>query len=166
MIRPVVTIAVCAALAACATPFGVREKQATATLLPTRGSEVVGTVDFTERSDGVQMTYNIRGLPPESNHAVRIHERGDCSSPDAKSALGEFDPDAGLHPDRLRGSAMPDIRADADGVASGFVVIAGISLDGVRSVVGRAIIVHRDGGEDSFEPNAVGGRLACGTIRR
>ena len=37
-----------------------------------------GTVTFIERSDGVQVSYNLAGMPPNSEHALQVHERGDC----------------------------------------------------------------------------------------
>ena len=82
------------ALSGCADLFGAHEKRADAQLLPTVGNTARGSVTFIERSDGVQVTYNLMGLPPNSDHALQIHERGDCNAADGSSAGRVFAPAA------------------------------------------------------------------------
>ncbi len=64
-------------LGGCGLLFQNHEKRADATLQPTGGNTATGTVTFIERSDGVQVSYNLSGMPPNSEHALQIHERGD-----------------------------------------------------------------------------------------
>ncbi|CAB3682696.1 superoxide dismutase family protein [Trinickia soli] len=154
-------------LGGCAAFFGPHEKRADAQALPTVGNTARGSVTFIERSDGVQVTYNLVGLPPNSDHALQVHERGDCNAADGSSAGGVFAPAA----DRLktgvrRAGDLGNIHADATGVAAGFIVAPDVALDGVRSVVGRAVIVARDPGDPAFPDRNVGPALACGAIRR
>ncbi|NIF73679.1 superoxide dismutase family protein, partial [Burkholderia sp. Ap-962] len=85
----------------CTSFASTHEKRADAMLQPTVGSQTRGAVSFVERPDGVQVTYNIVGLPPNSDHALQIHERGDCNAVDGSSAGPVFAPAA----DRLRAGA-------------------------------------------------------------
>jgi Cu-Zn family superoxide dismutase len=155
-------------LAGCASFFGPHEKRADAQLLPTVGSTVRGSVTFIERSDGVQVTYNLWGLPPNSDHALQIHERGDCNASDASSAGRVFAPAAEeLKPGvRVEGD-LGNIHADANGGATGFIVAPDVSLDGVRSVIARAVLIHRDPSDAyAFPAHDAGPALACGLIKR
>lgn len=153
-------------LGAC-TSLGPLKLDADAVMLPTSRGSVRGTVSLVERADGVQVTYNLSGLSPGTSHALHIHERGDCNALDASSAGPVFNPDA----QRLRPGARPDgdlgtVRADANGVATGFLVTRDLTLDGINSVVGRAVIVHRDDDQDDFAPDQdAGPALACGVLR-
>lgn len=155
-------------LSGCSTFLRPQEKRADAQLLPTVGNQTRGTVTFIERSDGVQVTYNLNGLPPNSDHALQVHERGDCNAADGSSAGQIFAPAA----DRLKNGArvegdLGNIHADANGVAAGFIVAPDVSLDGVRSVLQRSVLVHHDATDPyaSSQQN-VGPALACGTIRQ
>src|SRR5258708_9418437 len=81
-------------LCGCTSFLRPQEKRADAQLLPTVGNLARGTVTFIERSDGVQVTYNLAGLPPNSDHALQVHERGDCNAADGSSAGPIFSPAA------------------------------------------------------------------------
>ena len=156
-----------AALGGCAAFFGPHEKRADAQVLPTVGNTARGTVTFIERADGVQVTYNLVGLPPNSDHALQVHERGDCNAADGSSAGGVFAPAA----DRLksgvrRAGDLGNIHADATGVAAGFVVATEVSLDGIRSVAGRSVLVAREPSDPEFPDRGVGAAIACGVIRQ
>lgn len=156
-----------AVLTGCTTFFGPHEKRANAQLLPTVGNTARGWATFIERSDGVQVTYNFVNLPPNSDHALQVHERGDCNAADGSSAGAVFAPSTA----RLRGGArlegnLGNIHADATGVATGFIVAPEVSLDGVRSVIGRSVLIHREPGDPAFPDHGAGPALACGTIRQ
>ncbi|WP_323120954.1 superoxide dismutase family protein [Burkholderia alba] len=153
-------------LAGCTSFASQHEKRADALLQPTVGNQARGTVTFVERPDGVQVTYNFSGLPPNSDHALQVHERGDCNAGDGSSAGPVFAPAA----DRLRAGArvagdLGNIHADANGVAAGFIVAPDVALDGVRSVLSRAVLVHRDPSDPAFPQHGAGPGLACGAIR-
>ncbi|KAF1029205.1 MAG: Superoxide dismutase [Cu-Zn] [Burkholderia plantarii] len=142
------------------------EKRADALLQPTVGSQARGVLSFVERPDGVQVTYNFAGLPPNSDHALQVHERGDCNAADGESAGPVFAPAA----DRLRAGArvagdLGNIHADANGVAAGFIVAPDVALDGVRSVLGRSVLLHRDSSDPAFPQHGAGPGLACGVVR-
>src|SRR5262245_24762235 len=66
-------------------------------LQPTSGNNVSGTVVFTPvEQGGVRVTADMMGLTP-GDHGFHIHDRGDCSAPDASSAGGHFNPTAMPH---------------------------------------------------------------------
>ena len=155
-------------LSGCGIIFQNHEKRADATLLPAPGSATRGTVTLIERADGVQISYNLAGMPPNSEHALQVHERGDCivtSQPDAGPVFA-------LAADRKRSSSraegdLANIRSDANGTATGFIVATDVSLDGVRSVVSRALILHRDASDPYvIGPHSAGAALACGVVRQ
>jgi len=154
-------------LSGCTSVFGPYEKRAQAQLLPTMGNTAHGMLTFIERSDGVQVTYNLVGLPPNSDHALQIHDRGDCNAADASSAGGVFAPALQrLNAERAEGD-LGNIHADANGVASGFIVAPDVSLDGVRSIMARSALIHREGSDPfAFPARGPGAALACGVIRR
>ena len=155
-------------LAGCAGFFGPHEKRADAQLAPTMNNATRGTVTFIERSDGVQVTYNVSGLPANSDHALQIHERGDCNAADGSSAGRIFAPAA----DELRSGVrvegdLGNIHADANGGATGFIVAPDVALDGVRSVLSRSVLILRDPSDPyAFPAHGAGPALACGVIRQ
>jgi superoxide dismutase, Cu-Zn family len=59
---------------------------AVAELRPTRGNTAAGTVSLVQEGDRVVFMTQIRGLKPNQEHGFHVHEKGDCSSPDAMSA--------------------------------------------------------------------------------
>ncbi len=137
-------------------------------LYPTEGSETSGIVKFTQTSAGIKIVADVNGLTP-GKHGFHIHEFGDCSRLDGKSAGGHFNPDDKNHgaPDgsvRHVGD-LGNLMASEDGIAHYEWTDSDISFTGLNSVIGRAIIVHA--GEDDLisQPTGnAGARLACGVI--
>ena len=64
---------------------------ATCKLESKSGSQVTGTVTFMKMGDDVHVIADITGLKP-GKHGFHIHEKGDCSAPDAMSAGGHYNP--------------------------------------------------------------------------
>lgn len=143
---------------------------ARATLKATAGNTASGMLDLTQTTGGVKITGAIRGLSPNSHHGFHVHENGDCSAPDAKSAGGHFDPTHYPHgkpmgPPHHAGD-MPNIDADAKGVATVDVTVNGVTLGGgPTSVLNRAIVVHENADDYKTQPSGdSGSRIACGVI--
>src|SRR5207302_11092589 len=65
--------------------------KAAAQLESKSGSQVTGTVTFTKVGDDIQVVADIQNLKP-GKHGFHIHEKGDCSSPDAASAGANVNP--------------------------------------------------------------------------
>lgn len=139
-------------------------------LAPTKGNTATGQVRFTEIDGGVVVEARLSGLAP-GGHGFHIHEKGDCSAPDATSAGGHFNPTGMPHgqPDKPEHHAgdLPMLVADAAGNAKLNTTIDGLSLTskGNGNIVGRAVIVHAAPDDYTTQPTGnSGARVACGVI--
>nr|WP_245587356.1 superoxide dismutase family protein [Comamonas composti] len=146
---------------------------ATALLAPTQGSQVSGELGLASDAKGaVRIQGKIQGLRPNSEHGFHVHEKGDCSSADASSAGGHFNPTGQPH-GHFDSSAhhagdLPSLRADTQGVATLNYVSRSISLgQGASDVIGKSVIVHKNADDYTTQPAGnAGPRLACGVITR
>ena len=146
----------------------VEVKQATAVMNPTEGSKVRGVVHFAKDGNGVRITANIEGLSP-GPHGFHIHEFGDCSSPDAASAGGHFNPSdmphGGPKAEMRHAGDLGNLEAGEDGLARLEVTDNVLSLEGPKSIIGRSVIVHAQADDLKTQPaGAAGARVACGVI--
>ncbi len=154
----------------CATDRPHHKVLATAVLSASSGSVVGGTVKFIRARQGVWVVANFGGLSP-GLHGFHIHENGDCSAPDAKSAGGHFNPMAGHHagpddPNRHLGD-LGNLQADASGNASYSRIFADLTIDGEYSIIGKSIVVHAKADDLKTQPAGDSGdRIACGVIVR
>ncbi|CAN5388362.1 hypothetical protein BH09SUM1_BH09SUM1_23520 [soil metagenome] len=141
---------------------------AVATLAGAAGSKIEGRVYFTKEGDGVRVVANIHGLTP-GEHGFHLHQNGDCSSPDFKSAGDHFNPLAKTH-----GSADPrehhmgdlgNLTADEKGNAHYDELIAGLSMDGDTSIMGKGVVIHATIDDLKTQPSGnSGARIACGVV--
>ncbi|HNC52148.1 MAG TPA: superoxide dismutase family protein [Accumulibacter sp.] len=159
-----------AALAGCAAVEPAAGARASVQLEPTRGNTAAGRIEFVQQGDRVLVRGTLSGLQPENaEHGFHVHEKGDCSSGDGMSAGGHFNPLGKPHAhgtsERHAGD-LPAIRAAADGTASYLVEVDVITVRaGPTSVLGKALIVHRDPDDYSTQPTGnSGSRVACGVI--
>jgi Cu-Zn family superoxide dismutase len=147
--------------------FAQETKKAVAVLHSASGSQVMGTVTFTQVGDTVQVVADITGLTP-GKHAFHIHEFGDCSAADASSAGGHFNPMKKPHgapdnPERHEGD-MGNLEADSTGKAHLELKDSMLKLSGENSILGRGVIVHEKVDDWSQPTGNAGGRQACGVI--
>ncbi|SEL23080.1 superoxide dismutase, Cu-Zn family [Variovorax sp. YR750] len=162
-----------ALLAACGSMGG---KPSTAVeLVPTAAitpNPTRGTVTFTALDHGVRVAGEVRGLVPGSEHGFHIHEKGDCGD-NGNASGGHFNPTGGTHgkfgaPGSHAGE-LPSLVADAKGVARFSVEDHSISLTpgAANSVIGRALVVHRDPDDFTTQPAGNSGpRIACSVIAK
>ena len=141
---------------------------AVAVLMPTKGSEVKGTISFTKESDGVRVQGEITGLTP-GKHGFHVHEFGDVTSADGTSAGGHFNPGGAPHggPDAQQRHAgdFGNVEADQSGTAKVDFVDKHITLEGAGSILGRGIVVHAKADDLSSQPSGnAGDRVAVGVI--
>ena len=163
--------AAAALLAACAqTPAAGGGATAVAEMKPTAGNAVAGTVRFEQSGSKVVVAAAITGLKPNSEHGFHVHEKGDCSAPDATSAGGHFNPAGRPHghhgkAERHAGD-MPNLRADASGTARVTWETDLLSVgSGSADVIGRSVVIHRDPDDYASQPAGNSGpRLSCGVI--
>ena len=142
--------------------------KAVCVLHPTEGNKVSGVVTFTKTDSGIKIVADLEGLTP-GKHGFHVHEFGDCSSLDGKSAGGHFNPENQAHgaPDDVirHVGDLGNVEAGNDGKAHYQRVDSVISLSGAHSIIGRAVIIHD--GEDDLKTQPTGNageRVACGII--
>ena len=144
---------------------------ATAQLTPTSGHTASGTLALAAEGDSVRLTGTLQGLPPNSEFGFHIHEKGDCSAPDASSAGGHFNPTNAQH-GNPQGAAhhagdMLNAKSDASGAAQVDVVATGVSLTSGQpnDVHGKAVVLHEKADDYASQPAGnSGARIACGVI--
>ena len=137
-------------------------------LYPTEGNSANGVVWFSKVVGGVKVEGQFEGLPA-GTHGFHIHQFGDCSASNGKSAGGHFNPDGNEHGSptaavRHTGD-LGNITADSTGIANFSFVDDIISFSGKRSILGRGVIIHEVADDFSSQPTgAAGSRLACGVV--
>ena len=143
--------------------------KATASIEARSGSSLSGTADFVLQGEKLMITVSLKGAPP-GPHAVHIHEKGDCSAPDASSAGPHFNPGGHQHgsPDAPEHHAgdLGNITIGEDGTGTLMIHTSELTVAGEPSgVVGHAIIVHEKSDDFVTQPTGnAGGRIGCGVI--
>jgi Cu-Zn family superoxide dismutase len=169
----VVGLAVCCAGAADVKKTGAKKTgpaEARAAIEARSGSGLSGTAIFTEKDGGVELVVDVAGAPP-GPHAVHLHEKGDCSAPDATSAGGHFNPDNSPHgaPDAEHHHAgdFGNMTVGEDGKGHLAITTNRLTVKaGANSVVGHAIIVHASADDMTTQPTGnAGGRIGCGVVK-
>jgi len=165
-------IACAAALAACGCgALKTRSADYQIVMGPTEGNTVAGTIAASAVPGGVRFHGHLRGLVPGGTHGFHVHERGDCSAPDAQTAGEHFNPTVSEHGDPSglihHAGDLPNLVADPRGEVDFDVVLHGVALGTgtIDDVRGRALIVHRDPDDYTTQPAGNSGpRVACGVI--
>ncbi|NLI81211.1 MAG: superoxide dismutase family protein [Deltaproteobacteria bacterium] len=142
--------------------------KAMATLHPTQGNQVQGTVTFTREKSGIRVTAQVVGLKP-GLHGFHIHEFGDCSAPDARNAGDHFNPakmpHGGPTSEKKHVGDLGNIEAGESGVGKYDAVVSQLAFDGPNSIIGRSVIVHALPDDLVTQPTGgSGARQACGVI--
>ncbi len=151
-------------------PASQKRATAAATLGGRSGSQATGKALFTEKDGKVTLHLLVRNLPP-GTHAVHIHETGDCSDPEAKSAGAHWNPTGAPH-GRWGGTChMGDIgnievNDHGDGILTLTTDLWTIGGGPGSDILGKAVIVHAQADDFATQPTGnAGGRIACGVIR-
>jgi len=134
-------------------------------------SGVTGTATFRAYKGKVSLHVEIHNASP-GEHAFHLHEIGDCSSPDGKSAGGHWNPTTADHgrwghePYHL--GDVGNIVVDDSGTGS-YVLESEVWTVGsgdASDVIGRSVIVHAGVDDFTSQPTgAAGGRIGCGVIQ-
>lgn len=128
-----------------------------------------GTVDLKEVGNKVEITVTIKGAK-NGTHSVHLHQKADCSAPDASSA-GDY-----WTPDQLPHAMAPYAARHADDLGNielkhhgkgqlVFAVPNATLRQGNRSLLGLALVVHANADDrkkqQAFNP---GDRIGCAAI--
>jgi Cu-Zn family superoxide dismutase len=134
----------------------------------------VGTAKISSVGSGVEVSLNLRGLPP-GDHGIHFHQNAKCEGPDFKSAGGHFNPEGKKHglqnPDGHHAGDMMNITVDANGKAKTRVsdndVTLGPAADkhSLFANGGTALMIHAKADDMKTDPSGSSGdRIACGVI--
>ena len=140
-----------------------------AVMSPTDGNKAKGTVRFTQTADGVKVVADIEGLSAGAKHAIHIHQFGDNTGGNGKTAGGHYNPekhDHALPAKEMRHAGdLGNLTADENGKAHYEVTVSNVSIAGVKNpIIGRGVIIHAkvdDGGQPTGN---AGARISQGVI--
>ena len=135
-------------------------EHAVANLAAASGSLVSGRMQLSQEAAGVRVRGQVGGLVRNGAHGLQVHERGDCSAVDARSAGRYYDPQGGAARDGAVGPDPGRIIAGPDGVATVDLLVTGAVLGGGggNDILGRSLLVL------GATPGAISARVACGVI--
>jgi len=147
--------------------------KAGATLEPrSRNTTLSGRAEFVSTPAGVTLVLHVTGAPPGA-HGAHIHEKGDCSDAEAKSAGGHWNPAGHKHgappPDGAHLGDLGNLTVGADGTGHLELTSAAWKIgDGSpEDVIGKAVVIH--GGPDDLVTDPAGNsgpRIGCGVIKQ
>jgi Cu-Zn family superoxide dismutase len=151
--------------------MGPEDATATATLEPRSGSNVRGTVTFTQVGDVVRVSGQVTGHT-KGPKGMHIHEKGDCSDHAAMHTGGHFNPGktkhGGPYSEVKHAGDLGNINFNDAGVAKFSFAVGDISVSSTAAngIVGRAVIVHAAADDMKTDPTGnAGARVACGVIK-
>lgn len=147
-----------------------------------------GEAFFEESASGVLITVIMRDMSP-GNHAMHIHEHGDCTVDPNLDRADEMFMQAGDHlnpqgkahgflaPDGYHAGDMPAIYIASDGTGAATIFTDQITLsqDGnhtnilarIFDIDGSALVIHAGNDDYLTSPAGMaGGRIACGVIQK
>ena len=141
-------------------------------LEPTQNNSAHGQLTLAVEEGTLHLSGRVLDLKPGAEHGFHVHERGDCSAPDASSAGEHFNPTDAPHgpatgPHHI--GDLSNLKADDRGQAEVNLVLHELELGtgGPNDVLGRALIVHAQTDDYSTQPSGNSGApIACGVIER
>lgn len=134
-----------------------------------REGDSIGTVSVSARASGTALVTIALNDIPEGEHAVHLHETGDCLAEDFTSAGGHIagdrphgiDAEGGPHPGDL-----PNVIVQDDGIINAqFFNPHLVMVDMILDEDGSAFVMHE--GADDYETQPAGeagDRIACGVF--
>jgi superoxide dismutase, Cu-Zn family len=139
-----------------------------------RQGQSVGGARIEQDGDGVRISIRVTGLTPNQEHGFHFHETGRCDPPSFESAGGHFNPTGHQHgfenPQGPHAGDLPNLRANAEGVADTTFTVTAISLtanvqNSIVDADGTALMVHARPDDYRTDPSGNSGdRIACGAV--
>ena len=151
---------------------GPAAEAATAKIEAKSGSAAAGDANFSASAGKVTMTVTVTGLTP-GTHAIHLHEKGDCSDPEAKAAGPHWNPSNEAHGQWGHGAFhhgdIGNLEANAQGEATLTFSTDMWTIGGpaASDIIGRAVVVHDKADDFQTQPTGnAGGRIGCGVIQK
>lgn len=145
------------------------EPFARAVLLPRSGSQASGTVDFAKTDQGLLIRAYVTNVSPGA-HGFHVHEKDDCSAPDASSAGEHFNPTDQPHGGPKGQSRHAGdfgnliVKADSSAPVEMTIPSPTRAFDW-KMIVGKALVLHDKADDLKSQPSGKSGdRIACGVI--
>jgi Cu-Zn family superoxide dismutase len=137
------------------------------------GSSAEGHINLEQKDNKVMMEVKMKGLAP-GEHAIHIHENGDCSADDGTSAGGHWDPTGHDHgkwgEDAYHMGDIGNLIANDKGEVSFKFVTEKWCIgceDKTMNIIGKSFIIHAGADDFKSQPSgAAGSRVACGVIEK
>lgn len=127
----------------------------------------LGEVRFSKVSEGVKIMVVISGLS-SGKHGFHIHEFGDLSKQNGKSAGGHFNPLGHSHAGREHVVRHVGDLGNLDVNKSGKTLVTfidkKIKLNGTNNIIGRSVIIHAGHDDFSSQPSGNSGERIAGGI--
>ena len=150
-----------------AKPMDAPAKKAGGVLQAKSGSKMNGSVELIEDKGVLMLDVRVQGGTP-GVHGMHLHEKGDCSAPDAASAGGHYNPKKETH----GGPATPmhhagdlgNISISNDGTGHAEMKITNFTFD---EAMGKALVVHEKADDLATDPSGnSGARQGCAVIAK
>lgn len=142
-------------------------KKAVAILQPLNGSNISGIIYFNDNIGSIDVIASVNGLSL-GNHGFHIHTYGDFSSSKGLSTGDIYDP---LKIGRENSEAtkrqlgnLGNIYAPENLIAKYNQTIFSMSINGINSILGRAIVIHEHEDDFSSEPCGNAGEIIAAGI--
>ena len=144
----------------------------TVVLKDAKGADA-GSVTLTPAPKGLMLRVAASGLTP-GWHGVHVHMTGDCSDAAAgfkKSGGHTHGQDKSVHgllnPNATDTGDLPNIWADAKGMAKAELFTTALTLDRLADADGSAVVIHAHADDYLSQPiGGAGDRVACAVVKR
>ena len=165
-------IIICSSLSCISSKKAKEKIKAECQIMSANESVVTGLAIFSEENKEVVMSIYVKNLT-QGLHAIHIHEFGNCSSNDAKSAGGHWNPDNQNHgkwgsSSHHKGD-IANLKADSLGIAKLKFKTPLWCLDcqdSLKNIIGKSIIIHEGIDDFKSQPSGnAGKRIGCGVIK-
>lgn len=148
------------------------KKSKSLTLKAKSKSSVTGMIKVFENKERLKIKVSLKGLKPNHLHGFHVHENGDCSSSDAKSAGGHFSVNSSSHgkPNSKNHHIgdLGNLVSDAQGNIDKTITSKKLTLkdDAETSIINRAFVLHADKDDFKSQPSGNSGkRIGCVVIK-